>query len=270
MQALDLRCQTGPFDFIGDVHGCIDELLELFSKLGYGVELKRRGNKRKIRIDVPTDRRAVFVGDLVDRGPSSPDVLAIVMQMVADGQALCVAGNHDVKCRRWLEGRDVKISHGLAQTVEQMKRESKAFRQSVLAFLEDLPSHIWLDNGAVVVAHAGIKREYIGITSGSEMRFCLYGDTSGGRDEYGLPIRYNWAAQYDGDAAVIYGHTPVSRLIWVNNTLCLDTGCVFGGSLSALRWPERELIQVSACKEYAHKIRPFGHPPDRPAAVDND
>ncbi len=265
MTALDLRVETGPFDFIGDVHGCIDELILLLEQLGYQVAMKRRGKKpRKINVTVPAGRRAVFVGDLVDRGPASPDVLALVMQMLKDGQAFCVAGNHDVKCRRWLEGRDVKISHGLAQTVEQMKRESEDFRQAAYEFLSGLPSHIWLDEGQVVVAHAGITSAYIGVTSGAEMHFCLYGDTSGGRDEFGLPIRYNWAAAHDGEVAVIYGHTPIPDLKWVNNTLCLDTGAVFGGTLSALRWPERETVQIAANKEYAPKIRPFGHPPDRP------
>ena len=265
MEALDLRSENGPFDFIGDVHGCVEELLELFAKLGYAVELHGSGDERAVRSVTPAGRRAVFVGDLVDRGPASPDVLRIVMHMMAAGQAFCVAGNHDVKCRRWLEGRDVRISHGLAQTVEQMNRESAAFRKKVLDFLNDLPSHIWLDNGAVVVAHAGIKPEFIGTTSGKEMHFCLYGDTAGKRDEHGLPIRYNWASAYDGDVAVIYGHTPIPEPKWVNNTLCIDTGCVFGGSLHALRWPERELVNVPAHRGYAPKIRPFAYPPDRPA-----
>ena len=270
MKALDLRSEAGPFDFIGDIHGCIDELVSLMTLLGYGIEFKRRGARRKVTTWTPPGRRAVFVGDLVDRGPSSPDVLRVVMHMVAEGQAFCVAGNHDVKCRRWLEGRNVKISHGLAQTAQQLSRESEEFRGAVHEFLGQLPSHIWLDNGDVVVAHAGIRKDLIGISSDEEMHFCLYGDTAGGRDEYGLPIRYNWAAVYDGAPAVIYGHTPIPEAKWVNNTICIDTGCVFGGSLTALRWPERELVQVAALKAHADKIRPFGHPPDRPAAGSGD
>ena len=265
MQSLDLRSQCGPFDFIGDVHGCIDELMALLLSLGYAVAFEGTGADRRVTCATPTGRRAVFVGDLVDRGPASPDVLRIVMEMVSQGQAYCVAGNHDVKCRRWLEGRDVKISHGLKQTVDQMEKETDSFRQQVLTFLDDLPSHIWLDEGAVVVAHAGISAELIGTTSGKERHFCLYGDTEGTRDEYGLPIRYNWAADYNGTPAVIYGHTPIPAPKWVNNTLCLDTGCVFGGTLTALRWPERELRQIEAQRVYAEKIRPFGHPPDRPS-----
>lgn len=264
--AVDRRYETGPFDIIGDVHGCADELRELLLLLGYAVSFSGRGAKRGVAVTPPAGRRVIFVGDLVDRGPHTPDVLRIAMEMAKAGQAFCVLGNHDDKFRRWLLGRKVKLSHGLERSVTQINKESEAFRAAALDYLEGLETHLWLDDGALVIAHAGIAEEYIGISSGKERHFCLYGDTSGGRDDYGLPIRYNWAADYAGEAAIVYGHTPIPEPRWQNNTLCIDTGCVFGGALTALRWPEREIVAVPAKRAYAKKIRPFAHPPDRPKA----
>ena len=264
--AIDRRSQTGPFDIIGDVHGCTDELLELLHRLGYDVTLSGRPGACKVESRTPPGRRAIFVGDLVDRGPRTPDALRIVMHMVDAGQGFCVPGNHDDKFRRWLLGRKVKLAHGLETSVAQMQEESDAFKAQVTEFLSRLDTHLWLDDGALVVAHAGISQEHIGKPSGKERHFCLYGDTTGERDEHGLPIRYNWAAEYHGTAAIVYGHTPIPEPLWLNNTLCIDTGCVFGGSLTALRWPEREIVTINAQRAYARKIRPFAYPPNRPGA----
>ena len=99
--------------------------------------------------------------------------------------------------------------------------------------------------------------------------FALYGDTSGETDEFGLPVRYPWAEDYRGTAMVLYGHTPVPETEWINNTLCLDTGCVFGGALTALRYPEREVVSVDAHEVYYEPVRPLAPPPrdpDDPAA----
>ncbi|MCB0014243.1 MAG: hypothetical protein KDE34_20160, partial [Anaerolineales bacterium] len=87
--------------------------------------------------------------------------------------------------------------------------------------------------------------------------FALYGDTTGERDEYGLPVRLDWAADYRGRALVAYGHTPTATAEWLNNTICLDTGCVFGHKLTALRYPEKELVDVPAAETYAESARPF-------------
>ena len=97
--------------------------------------------------------------------------------------------------------------------------------------------------------------------------FGLYGDTSGRLGADGLPERFNWAADYRGKTAVVYGHTPVAEPEWLNNTMCIDTGCVFGGKLTALRWPERELVSVPAREAYAvaaprrTACRPRARPP---------
>jgi protein phosphatase len=263
----DRRHEHGPFDIIGDVHGCCDELLALLRRLGYGVELAGAGAERRALTSAPEGRRAVFVGDLVDRGPNSPDVLRIVMSMVEAGQALCVPGNHDVKFLRWLNGRNVKLTHGLDATVAQFEREPRAFKQTVAAFIDGLVSHAWLEDGKLAIAHAGIKEEMMGRSSGVIREFCLYGETSGETDEFGLPVRYNWAAEYRGRTTIVYGHTPVADAEWFNNTLCIDTGCCFGGKLTALRWPEREIVSIPARATYVERLRPLGHPPARPGVT---
>jgi len=263
----DRRHEHGPFDIIGDVHGCADELALLLAKLGYAVRLEDEGEERQAIVLAPEGRRAFFVGDLVDRGPNSPDALRIVMALVKSGHGLAVPGNHDAKFLRWLNGRDVKMTHGLDRTVEQFSREPKAFHTEVKTFLDGLVSHAWLEGGRLAVAHAGLKEEMLGRASGAVREFCLYGETSGETDEFGLPIRYNWAADYRGATTVVYGHTPVPEAEWLNNTLCIDTGCCFGGKLTALRWPEKEIVSVPALKTYSEPVRPFGHPPARTGAA---
>ncbi|WP_424862259.1 polynucleotide kinase-phosphatase [Streptomyces sp. MMS24-I29] len=244
----DLRHLTGPFDIIGDVHGCSSELETLLGKLGY------------VDGAHPDGRTAVFVGDLVDRGPDSPGVLRRVMSMVSTGNALCVPGNHENKLARYLKGRKVQHTHGLAETIEQLDREDEkdpAFRERVREFIDGLVSHYVLDGGALVVCHAGLPEKYHGRTSGRVRSHALYGETTGETDEFGLPVRYPWAEEYRGSAAVVYGHTPVPRTSWVNNTLCLDTGAVFGGRMTALRWPEREIVDVPAERVWYEPVRPL-------------
>jgi len=249
----DLRDERGPFDIIGDVHGCLDELTSLLTKLGYEVD----GLPGSPAARHPAGRKAVFLGDLVDRGPDSPGVLRLVMSMVRDGTALCVPGNHDVKLMRKLQGRDVRITHGLAETLEQLASEPAAWRREIADFLDGLVSHYVLDNGQLVVAHAGLKEPFQGRASARVREFCLYGETTGETDEYGLPVRFDWAAEYRGPAFVVYGHTPVPEATWLNRTLCLDTGCVFGGRLTALRYPEKELVDVPATRTYYEPVKPL-------------
>ena len=252
------RSDHGPFDIIGDVHGCASELTELLGTLGY-VEQEGLWSH-------PDGRRAVFLGDLVDRGPRIPEVLRLVMRMVETGHALAVPGNHDVKLMRKLRGRDVRITHGLEDSLRQLESESPEFVRRVSDFIDDLVSHYVLDDGKLVVAHAGMKAEMQGRGSGQVRDFALYGETTGETDEFGLPIRYNWAAEYRGKAMVVYGHTPVPEPEWLNTTINIDTGCVFGGRLTALRYPERELVSVAAQRLYAQPARPF--PQSSPAAAE--
>ncbi|MCL4766067.1 MAG: metallophosphoesterase [Hyphomicrobiaceae bacterium] len=261
----DLRHEHGPFDIIGDVHGCADELEALLGRLGYRVRLEGSGDDRRAEVEPPPGRRAIFVGDFADRGPRSPDVLRIAMAMAAQGCALAVPGNHDVKLVKWLRGANVRLTHGLDLTVAQLAHEGTAFREAVRDFLLALPGHLWLEGGRLAVAHAGILEGMLGRASEVVREFCLYGDTEGETDETGLVVRYHWAAAYRGETAIVYGHTPVPTAEWVNGTLCIDTGCCFGGKLTALRWPEREVVSVAAARMYAQPGRPFGHPLARPA-----
>ncbi|CAN7561531.1 polynucleotide kinase-phosphatase [Mesorhizobium sp. LjNodule214] len=254
----DKRDDGGPFDIIGDIHGCADELQTLLGQLGYNVAWSEERGDRTVVVIPPAGRKIVFVGDIIDRGPNSPDALRIVMSMVAAGTAYCIQGNHERKLGRWLEGRKVTVAHGLQQTIDQLDTQDRGLREALPAFLDSLRSHVWLDDGRLAIAHAGLKEEMIGRGSGAVREFALYGETTGGIDEFGLPVRADWATAYRGKTAVIYGHTPVLSAEWVNNTLCIDTGCVFGGKLTALRWPERELVEVPAIRTWSESVRPLG------------
>jgi protein phosphatase len=250
----DYSHERGPFDVIGDIHGCRSELETLLTELGY--------TSVRDDLDRPVDahnedRKAVFVGDLVDRGPDSPGVLRLVMGMVANGHALCVSGNHENKLVRALRGRNVQLTHGLAETLAQLERETLEFRNTTEQFCDDLDSHMVLDDGQLVIAHAGLKEVYHGRATSRARSFALYGDTTGETDEFGLPVCFPWVDDYRGSAMVLYGHTPTPGLEWVNNTLCLDTGCVFGGKLTALRYPERQLVSVPAETVWYEATKPF-------------
>lgn len=249
---------SGPFDIIGDIHGCIDETIELLMKLGYSIEHTDYDNESfGYQVVNSEGRKALFLGDLIDRGPNSPAVLKLVMSMVKSGVAYCVPGNHDMKLQKYLNGKNVQIKHGLEQTVEQLIHESEDFKNTVKEFLYGLVSHYVFDNGKLVIAHAGLKEEMQGRGSGTVRSFCMYGETTGEIDEFGLPVRYNWASEYRGKAMVVYGHTPVPEAQWLNKTIDIDTGCVFGGKLTALRYPEEELVSVPAKMVYAEPARPL-------------
>lgn len=253
--------ETGPFDIIGDIHGCFDELTALLERLGYRIDrdpARAEGDWPVTPPDAGTGaRKAVFLGDLVDRGPKSPAVLRLVMGMVEAGTALCVPGNHDIKLMRTLGGAATQLTHGLAETMAQLGAEPPEFSRKVGGFIDSLVSHYVLDGGGLVVAHAGLKEEMHGRGSGRVREFCLFGETTGETDEFGLPVRWNWAAEYRGRAAVVYGHTPVPEPEWLNGTVNIDTGCVFGGRLTALRYPEREFVSVPAAATYAVPRKPF-------------
>ena len=258
----DKKTEHGPFDIIGDIHGCYDECLELLEQLGYenysqNIESTMQGPLYAH----PLGRKVVFLGDFVDRGPKVVETIRLVYNMVQAGHALCVPGNHEIKLLRKLMGKDVHITHGLAQSLDQIdalpKDIQSSFREKLIAFIDSLISHYVLDEGKLVVAHAGLKQAMQGRGSGEVRAFCLYGETTGENDEFGLPIRYPWAAEYRGPAQVVYGHTPVPEAEWLNRTINLDTGCVFGGKLTALRYPEQDLVSVTARQVYCTPIKPF-------------
>ncbi|NOT00200.1 MAG: AAA family ATPase [Phycisphaerales bacterium] len=252
----NLRHEYGPFDIIGDVHGCCTELETLLDDLGYAVESRSEGESLSAGpVYRHRERRlAVFLGDLGDRGPRILDTIRLVYNMVSRRRAICVMGNHDIKLLRRLKGHRVKQSYGFDRTVTELEALPPdvrgAFGEPLAAFLAGLPSHCVLDDGRLVVAHAGMRQELQGRSSAKVHHFALYGETTGETDEFGAPVRYNWAAEYAGAAMVVYGHTPVVEPVWQNRTLNVDTGCVFGGKLTALRYPEKEWVSVAARERY--------------------
>lgn len=275
LRRVPLRCNRvhdhGPFDIIGDVHGCCDELEQLLRRLGYHPvhgAVARPGPP--LRYAHPEGRKVVFLGDLVDRGPRSADVLQLARNMMLDGTALCVPGNHDMKLlRRLRKGPSTPFYDAtLADFQSIAVQDRERVITEIVDFLGSLPSHLVLDHGRLVVAHAGLRKEMIGRDSGPIRAFALYGDTTGEKDEYGLPVRRDWAAEYTGRAAIVYGHSPIAEPIWRHRTINIDTGCAFGGRLTALRYPERELVSVAAQRAYAQPRRPFLH--DSPRQADAD
>ena len=249
----DKRVEKGPFDIIGDVHGCFGELCELLEKLGYAVD------KSTYTVSWKNEpmRKIVFLGDFCDRGESNAEVLKLVMNMFDSGTALCLPGNHDMKLLKYLKGVGVNTTHGLDRTVTELENETPEFRERVKKFLNSLISHYVLDEGKLVVAHAGLREKFQGRSSGRVRSFCLYGETTGERDEFGLPERIDWADEYRGRAAVVYGHIASEEIRQLNGTFCIDTGCVFGGRLTAMRWPEKDFVSIEAAREYYAPAKPL-------------
>jgi protein phosphatase len=170
----NLKHEHGPFDIIGDVHGCFEELIDLLTQLGYSIEQRTNADgSPSFSVKPPEGRKLVFLGDLVDRGPKIPEVLRLTMSMVQSGAAICVPGNHDIKLMRKLRGKDVLITHGLGDSLKHLDKEPSEFRIQVCEFLDDLVSHYVLDRGMLVVAHAGMKEEMQGRGSGKVREFAL-------------------------------------------------------------------------------------------------
>jgi protein phosphatase len=249
----DRRGEKGPFDIIGDVHGCFDELCELLRKLDYAVDAENYTASRK----EPGSRKVVFLGDFCDRGPKNAETLRLVMNMAKAGSALCVPGNHDVKLLKYLKGTNVTPTNGIDSTIAALDGETPEFRAEVKKFLDGLVSHYVLDGGKLAAAHAGVTEKYQGRASGRVRSFCIYGETTDERDEFGLPERVDWTEDYRGQAAVVYGHIASEDVRELNGTFCIDTGCVFGGRLTAMRWPEKDFVSVAAAREYYAPAKPI-------------
>jgi protein phosphatase len=216
------KTEIGPFDIIGDIHGCCDELEILLDKLGYqATPSTEAGFWDFPTYSHPEGRRVLFVGDLVDRGIRNMDTVKLVRNMIEANSALCVCGNHEFKLMRYLRGKKVTVSHGLQQTIDELDaippEVAEDYKIDLQKFLDSLISHYVLDEGKLVVAHAGFKEELQGRTSGFVRSFAMYGETTGEIDEYGLPVRANWAQNYRGKATVVYGHVPVREAEWLNN-----------------------------------------------------
>ncbi|KAB2337716.1 bis(5'-nucleosyl)-tetraphosphatase PrpE [Cytobacillus depressus] len=229
-------------DIIGDIHGCFDEFKALTMQLGY--EWK---NEIPVHSGI---RKLAFVGDLTDRGPQSLKVIETVYKLVKENSAFYVPGNHCNKLYRFFLGNKVQLTHGLETTAaeyESLNNEQKQdIREKFIHLYENAPLYAELDGGKLVIAHAGIREDYIGKHSNKVKTFVLYGDITGEKNPDGSPVRRDWAKQYHGKAVIVYGHTPVKEVRIVNNTYNIDTGAVFGNKLTALRYPSMEIISVSS------------------------
>ena len=252
------------WDVLADVHGCIDELTRLLAVLGWEPPALGSATWRP-----PAGRRLAVAGDLVDRGPATPAVLRLIMPLVEKGSAVVTVGNHEDKLQRALIGRPVRVAHGLETSLEQLDHETAAFRSEVEEFLRRLPSHAILDRGRLLVAHAGLPERHHGDPSARARELAMYGPTVAGVDRWGLPLRIDWAADYAGRAVMVYGHTPIVQPTWRNRTIDIDTGCVFGGALTAVRYPEQEVVSVAARETYQPKASPYrrAHPGGEPVAA---
>ncbi|WP_422123731.1 bis(5'-nucleosyl)-tetraphosphatase PrpE [Planococcus sp. X10-3] len=234
------------YDIIGDIHGCFDELMELLEKLGYRYD---NGIHRH-----PEGRQPAFVGDAMDRGPDSLAVLALLFTRQDQGILFYSPGNHCDKLYRFMKGHSVELVHGLEVTVAEWqalpKKEQQEFRKRYIRFYEELPQYQVLRDD-LIVAHAGLKKEMIGEPLSRKIAvFTLYGDRTGNFHADGRPVRRDWAKSYRGEPWVVYGHTPTEEPYIINRTVNIDTGCVFGGSLTAFRFPEKELVSVPAKQPY--------------------
>jgi protein phosphatase len=240
------------YDIIGDIHGCYNELAQLLDRLGY--------EEFNGLFEHPAGRVLVFVGDLTDRGPKSIPVVQLVTRLVSHNLALYVPGNHCDKLFRLFLGRNVQITHGLETTVAELGRLSSKLKQQIkkdfIHLVETSPFYLVLDNGNLIVSHAGIRQDLIGEMNNRVKTFCLYGDITGETDNSGFPIRKDWAQDYTGEALIVYGHSPVKQPRFVNKTINIDTGCVFGGHLSGLRYPELTIEMISSSLPFvAEKFR---------------
>lgn len=246
---VDRSIETGPFDLIGDIHGCAAELRLLLEKLGY--------NEADGLYSHPAGRKVIFLGDLVNRGPSSVEVVRLAARMVENGTALNVRGNHCQYVYGFFKKYQGKEYIRFRPWLEELSpAEFEDFRELYLKLIEPTPPYLILDGGRLVAAHAGVEAEMIGTQSRSIFEFCLYGENIPELDRFtGFPKRRDWAATYRGQPFIAYGHTPTRDLTPVirNNTINLDQGCVFGGRLSALRYPEMEFVQVDAAQSYSKK-----------------
>ncbi|MFD3447355.1 bis(5'-nucleosyl)-tetraphosphatase PrpE [Microbacteriaceae bacterium 4G12] len=242
------------YDVIGDIHGCFEELVTLTKDLGYTWEEGR---------PIHPHRKLAFVGDITDRGPYSLRTVELIWELVIrQKEAYYSPGNHCNKLYRFFLGRKVQVAHGLETTVAEYEalppNKQQDIRSKFMELYETAPLYHMLDHGKLIVCHAGIRQDYIGKENKQVEKFVLYGDITGEKHPDGSPVRRDWAQYYTGEAWIVYGHTPVTKPRFVNHTVNIDTGAVFGGKLTALRYPEMETVSVPSAMPFVQeKFRTF-------------
>ena len=241
-------------DIVGDIHGCLDEFRDLVDLLGH---------ESLIDDESPRNHPAmILVGDLVDRGDRNLDTLDLVIDMYRRGLLLSVIGNHDYRFLRWLRGEDVALTHGLAETVAEFSRfddqTAREQRRLYIDFFESLPSVIRFDSGKGIVAHAAWRPMMKGEENPKRVfYYAMYGPTTGERTPEGYPVRLDWASRYRGPEHAVFGHQVYPEPYRNPYATGIDTGCVFGGALTALRWPSQECVSVPSREARAEYGRPL-------------
>ncbi|MGG3626128.1 metallophosphoesterase [Bacillus gobiensis] len=250
---IELEVQNG-IDIIGDIHGCYEEMILLLEKLGY------EKNQEELYVH-PEGRKFISIGDVMSRGPESLKTMLFFLRHVNEGLAYMIDSNHGWKIARWLDGRKVTLNHGDEKVEQELQlfeeeqgaEQTEKTKEAIKEFLKNAPSHyVFANNGiqTLVCAHAGIKDEFIGKQSRDISDFCRYGDTDG-FDSKGKPIRKDWFIHHKTSPLIIWGHDPKPRPTMINRTMNIDQGVVFGGMLTAFRYPEAEIASVKAKKDYS-------------------
>ncbi|MFE4893780.1 polynucleotide kinase-phosphatase [Peribacillus butanolivorans] len=241
-------------DIIGDIHGCYMEMILVLEKLGY------QKNEEGLYLH-PEGRKFVSIGDVMSRGPESLKTMLFFYEHVQKDVAYMIDSNHGWKIARWLGGRDVTLNHGDEKVEEEFKAYEEEYgsekaeetKQSLKEFLLQAPSHyVFTKNNVqtLVCVHAGIKDAFIGKQSEAVRDFCRYGDTNG-FDEKGKPVRKDWYVSHKKSSLIVWGHDPKPQPLLINNTINIDQGVVFGGALTAFRYPEGEFISVQASQDFS-------------------
>ncbi len=205
---------------VGDLHGCYDELLDLLDKVSFGSE-----------------DRLICVGDLITKGPKNREVLD---RFMTDPQFASVLGNHDLALRRRWNGEKFKLKPSQKPTHKELKKEKDRY----VPFLNQLPFSI--DLGTHLVVHAGLRPgiEFHSQTSEDMTELRSLGEDRASRK--GTP----WYEVYDGEKIVLFGHWPSGEPRRGKKAIGLDTGCVYGGQLSAYIVETGELTSVPARQVY--------------------
>ncbi|MFY3791119.1 polynucleotide kinase-phosphatase [Ureibacillus sp. MALMAid1270] len=241
-------------DIIGDIHGCYDEMIQLLEKLGY------EQNAEQYYIH-PEGRKFLSLGDIMSRGPQSMKTMEFFLRHVNNGLAYMIDSNHGWKIARWLDGKNVTLSHG-DELVEAEFRQyevthgtekADTLKYAIKDLLLKSPSHYVITKNGIptlVCTHAGMKDEFIGKQSFDISDFCRYGDNEG-LDDTGRPIRKDWTIHHKTNTLIVWGHDPKPKPLVINNTINIDQGVVFGGELTAFRYPEKEFVAIQATTDYS-------------------
>lgn len=220
------------FDMIGDVHGCRRQLLSLLQKLGHC-------NSEGQPVVHPQQRKLVLLGDLVDRGPDSAGVLKLVMQLCREVGAQCLRGNHDERLLRFLLGHPVNTDRPLLDTVAQIDKRGAKFRQEAISFLSSC-GFIYR-TPKVIMVHAAYRT---GAHKHEARNLAIFGTPDGRWVEY---PNVDWQGAYTDKRLLVHGHVPTHspttyRAPGGGTVINIDTGCVFGRTLTALRYPEMQFF----------------------------